>query len=427
MEKRIKSIVSSFIKDFDQAKLDFLDEALLSLLIEKERYLLKNKKDRYVEKIEFLLDRYHDYRKLIFDSLSGKKCYKKNFLIDKIYHSPARLIVLLTHNCQLRCKYCRVSKFSATMSEKILKKAVELMFTSNSPDMQLQFFGGEPLLRVDLLKKAVLYAEKLNRKAGKNLFFILTTNGIEMTRENIGFIKDHRFIVEYSIDGEAQSQMLSRRAKDGKNYYNRMMDNFVGLRSTSLPYYSISVVMPENVLSMFDSFVHLAANGFEHLQMNYSLGIYWPDSVMRQFFEQCRKIISYSKKNKVDFINLSSVRKEPVVLNAELTVDFDGGVYLESGICLEEDFLSMKSKFLVGNVLEMDNLNVYYSSWFQNLFRLSKVYAETNPVFRKIIVNNVLMGRRFESFLKKEREKNFPGQKSLTCEQYVSREQGSKI
>ena len=75
---------------------------------------------------------------------------KNNYLCP-----PARLVLLITHNCQLRCKYCRVRKFPASMSETTLFKAIDLLFTFNRRDLELQFFGGEPLLEFDLIKKGV--------------------------------------------------------------------------------------------------------------------------------------------------------------------------------------------------------------------------------------------------------------------------------
>ena len=94
------------------------------------------------------------------------------------------------------------------------------------------------------------------------------------------------------------------------------------------------------------------------------------------------------------------MRREPVVLNAELTVDCDGGIYLESGICLEEDFFEMKDKFLVTNLKKAKNINLYSSTIFQNFYRLSRIYAAVNPQFRKIILNNIILGRKFDRFIR---------------------------
>lgn len=404
MEKEIESIIDSFIFDFDQRKLELLDRIFFSLLLKKEIFLLKNKRrNNEVKKIEKILSRYADYRNLIYKRLQKKGCGDKDFLIRNIYPPPGRLILLLTHNCQLRCKYCQVRKFSATMKEDTLFKGIVLLFTSHRQDLQLQFFGGEPLLRFDLIKKAVDYAENINKRFKRDLTFILTTNGIALTKEKIDFFKKHKFIIECSIDGEVQNQLKARRACDGKNYYSKVRKNFEYLFQSNTPHYSISVVMPENVLFMSKSFDHLVNLGFRKLQMNYSLGVFWTERAIKRLFTETKKIaIRYLKrKGDIEFINMTPMRREPVVLNAELTVDCDGGIYLESGICLEEDFLAMKNKFLITDVRKIKNINFYKTTQFQNFYRLSKIYGSANPQFRRIILNNVFLGRSYDIFIRK--------------------------
>ncbi len=408
MEKQIKAIINSFIDDFDQQKLVLLEHILFSLLLEREAYLLQRKKSTYTKKIAGILSRYANYRYLIYETMSKKKKVDKNFLMRNIYISPQRLIVLLTHNCQLRCEYCRVSKFSSFMNKETLFKAIDLLFTSNSRELQLQFFGGEPLLKFDLIKKAVIYGEKAAKRLEKDLVFILTTNGIELTKEKVDFLKKHRFIIEYSIDGEVEAQLKTRMASNNKNYYSHMIDNFEYLKQSGIRHYSISVVMPHTVSPMFRNFKHLVDIGFESLQMNYSLGFFWPKKEVKTLFRQTEQILNYVKKHRdIQFINLTSARKEPVVLNAELTVDCDGGIYMESGICLEEDFIEMKNKFLVTDLEKAVNVNLYGSTPFQNFYRLSEIYGAANPKFREIILNNIFLGKKYNLFLKNEKSKIF--------------------
>lgn len=120
-------------------------------------------------------------------------------------------------------------------------------------------------------------------------------------------------------------------------------------------------------------------------------------------FNQTRKVIDFVRKNKnIEFINLSSMRKEPVVLNAELTLDCDGGIYLESGICLEEDFAAMKNKFKVCSIKTAKNINLLSTSDFRNFYNLSRVYGRVSPFFRKVIVNNIKLGSEYGKLLEYE-------------------------
>jgi len=402
MEKEIEPIINSFLYDLDQRKLEVLDRLLFSLLFKKEMILLKGKADKETARIEKILHRYHDYRSLILRRSIKNSDLKKEFLIDKIFQAPTRLILLITHSCQLKCRYCKVRKFSSSINEKVMLKAIDLLFTSKRNDLQLQFFGGEPLLRFDLLQKAVEYADRINKKEKRDLTFILTTNGIALTKEKVDFLKRYKFLVEFSIDGEVENQLKMRTSKNHGNYYSQLIDNLKLFFKSKIPHYSISVMMPQNVRMASEVFTDLVNLGFTKLQINYALGVFWPEKKETELFRETAKIVSIVKKKKgIEFINLTSIRREPVVLNSELTVDCDGGIYLESGICLEEDFMAMKKKFLVTDIKKAHDINLLASTQFQNFYRLSKVYADADPKFRKIILNNILLGRKYNELIKK--------------------------
>ncbi|MDD4907548.1 MAG: radical SAM protein [Candidatus Omnitrophica bacterium] len=401
MEKQIEAIIDSFRLDLDQRKLEVLDKVLFSLLLRKELLLLEGGNKPEILRLGKILSRYYDYRTLIARRIFKSAPSGRSLVIKHLYPAPTRLILLITHSCQLKCRYCRVRKFSASMDERVLLKGVELLFTSNRADLQLQFFGGEPILKFDLVREAVEYAKKLNRKFKKDLTFILTTNGIALTREKVDYFKENNFIIECSIDGEIENQLKMRRARGGRDYYSELTDNLRYLFSSGVPHYSISVVMPDNVWTMSRTFEHLVKLGFKRLQMNYALGVFWSRPAIGQLFVQTEKIERFLKKHKgIEFVNLSSVRKEPVVLNSELTVDCDGGIYLESGICLEEDFAAMKKKFLVADVNRTRDINLLASTPFQNFYRLSRVYAQASPRFRRIILNNIFLGRKYDKLIR---------------------------
>ncbi|OQB09490.1 MAG: hypothetical protein BWY16_00961 [Candidatus Omnitrophica bacterium ADurb.Bin205] len=273
------------------------------------------------------------------------------------------------------------------------------------------------MLNYGLLKKGVEYANKAGLNNRKAISFLLTTNGIELTKEKVDFFRKHGFTVEFSIDGEVKNQLCSRKSSNGTNYYSKMLNNFNYLKKSRVPYYSISVFMPENVSSMFDNFVSLVNAGFERLQINYALGVFWDKKASTMLFTQTRRVIDFVRKHKnIEFVNLSSMRKEPVVLNAELTLDCDGGIYLESGICLEEDFAAMKDKFKVSNIKTAKNINLLSTTAFRNFYNLSMVYGKANPLFRKIIVNNIKLGSEYERLLKYEQDRQgYSSYKVLSC------------
>jgi len=393
----IITALDSWLIDFDGRKLDALDKFLFLLLRYKEILALKGKKKEAM-RYGVLIDRWSDYRNILMKK-SLHLGISNKMIKEKLFQSPSRLILLITHNCQLRCSYCRVGKYPAVMNEQIMKKGINLALSFNRTKVQIQFFGGEPLLCFDIIKKAVYYANALNKKKKKDLSFIVTTNGIALTPEKIKFFKKHRFIVECSFDGEASTQLKNRKAKNGSDYYNIVEKNFRNLTRSGAIYYSISVVTPKDVSKMYDNFIYLVRIGFRKIQINYNLGVMWRLKNRQEFFRQNKKIIAYAKKNKIEFINLTKHRKEPVVLNAEHTVDCDGEIYLESGICLEEDFENMKKKFRTASLKGVNMPHLTEKSQFKNFYKLEKAYCASKPVFRDIILNNVEFGLAYKKYL----------------------------
>lgn len=317
--------------------------------------------------------------------------FKKKYLSP-----PTRLILLTTHNCQLRCQYCRVKKFSASMSKNVLFKAINLLFNFDRKNLQLQFFGGEPLLEFNLIKKGVEYAEKLNQKFNKNLAFVLTTNGILLDKEKIDFFKKHKFLLECSIDEE---KIRNRK-------YSPAIKNFNHLIQSNIPHYSISVFTPNNVTSMFRTFKYLVDFGFKKIQLNYCLGVFWEKEKTKELVRQFNKILGFlNSKKDIQLINSTPSRQEPVILNGELTVDCNGDLYLEFGGFLEENFFSLKKKFLIGPLDKIKTCT--FRSLTPSLSFLYLMKAYPRGEIKRVILNNISVGKTIEKLFKNfQNEKN---------------------
>lgn len=393
-------MIDSFCLEPNKYRLQNIENFLLNILLTKEMLLVQKKGRQTVKKREALLLKYWNYRKILINR-SRDFGIDLNAIRKTVFDAPERLVVLLTHNCQLRCPYCKVRKFPHSISENVLYKAIDLLFTSLSKDIQLQFFGGEPLLEFKRLKEGILYAERLNLTHKKNLSYLVTTNGIALTKEKVNFFKHYNVTVECSIDGEIEHQLRIKKNRTGEHLYKIALRNFSYLFKSGVPCYSISVFTPETVNNLFDSFEKLTMLGFRNLQINYGLGVYWNQKSIDTLFSQSKKIMKWVNTHKnISFINLTALRKEPVILNAELTVDCDGGVYLESGICLEEDFSAMKRKFFIADLHKISDINRYKTSDFENFYRVTKAYSEKNAFFREIILNNIVLGKLYDLLLK---------------------------
>ena len=144
----------------------------------------------------------------------GAVCDQSTEPMREFIASHRRLLTLeLTHHCNLACKYCAFGEHydqgravtPESLSFDTAKQAV-MQFLSHKPkEAGIGFYGGEPLLEFDLIKRVVLYAESLARDEDMKLTFSVTTNGTLLTDERIHFLARHKFSVMVSLDGDKES------------------------------------------------------------------------------------------------------------------------------------------------------------------------------------------------------------------------------
>ena len=304
-----------------------------------------------------------------------------------------RLILLATHACQLRCEYCRVRRFPGRMTPAVAEAGVRWLLGGLRQEVELQFFGGEPLLAFDIVQRAAVLAASLAARSGKRVRFLLTTNGITLPERALQFFRDHEFAIEFSCDGRMATQLRQRRAVGSRDYSEALARNLERLRTAGVDYQVIAVVTPENVGRMQDEFRYLAALGHRRIQLNYALGRFWDAGATARLFAGMRAVCALADGLGIEFVNRSARRREPVVLNSELTVDCDGAVFRETGVCLEEDFRSMKDRFFVTRAAEAGLFDAHGSTQFDNMALLMGAYGRGR--LRKVLLNNLELGLRF--------------------------------
>jgi uncharacterized protein len=312
------------------------------------------------------------------------------------------LILLITHACQLRCTYCRVAKFSDNMSTATMRRGIDLLLTSDRPEIQLQFFGGDPLLKHDLIVKAVEYLEERRAAPARRVRYMLTTNGHALDARKLGFFKKHDFLIEFSFDGDCETFRSQRPGIGDRDFYEMIKARLGDLKESGVPYYVIQVVTPESAGKLFDNVRYIASLGHKRIQVNYQLGRYWEPEAVKGLILQMGRVAELSRRTgSFEFINVTQIRREPTVLNSELVVDVDGGIYRETGICLEDDFQRQKKDFFVTDVANASALPRYPASPFDNFLLLSEIYGRRSPQFRRIILNNIEVGYAIDRWTRK--------------------------
>lgn len=178
------------------------------------------------------------------------------------------IILQVTQQCNLRCSYCSYSGLyhnrthnSSRMSFETAKKAMDFFIARvhESSRTHFGFYGGEPLLEFDLIKRCVAYAKEAIE--GRAITFGITTNGTLLTDEIIHFLAKNNIILTVSIDGSKQEHDSCRVFPDGSGSFDIVMRNIRRIKELYPDYASqmmISTVISPNsdlnrVLDYFSS------------------------------------------------------------------------------------------------------------------------------------------------------------------------------
>ena len=143
------------------------------------------------------------------------------------------LCLHVAHDCNLRCKYCFASQGDfkgdrSLMSFETGKKALDFILknSGNRKNLEVDFFGGEPLMNFDLVKKLVAYGREEEKKYNKHFRFTITTNGMLLNKEIEDFINENMDNVVLSIDGRKEINDEMRPTINGKGSYDVIVPKF---------------------------------------------------------------------------------------------------------------------------------------------------------------------------------------------------------
>ena len=143
------------------------------------------------------------------------------------------LCLHVAHSCNLNCSYCFASQGKyhgdrALMSFEVGKQALDFLVAHSGTrhNLEVDFFGGEPLMNFDVVKQLVAYARSIEKKAGKNFRFTLTTNGVLIDDDVIDFANREMSNVVLSLDGRKEVHDRFRVDYAGKGSWERIVPKF---------------------------------------------------------------------------------------------------------------------------------------------------------------------------------------------------------
>ncbi len=154
-----------------------------------------------------------------------------------------RLVIGVTNKCNFQCLYCygingSYGKKIQTISENKLFSLLDFFIVKSVDINQIQFFGGEPLIEFNLIKKICNYFEKakMKNKIKDIPMMTMVTNGSIISEKIIKFFKEYNFSITVSLDGPPEVNDLARKDKNGDGTFKKISDTINLLRENDIQY-----------------------------------------------------------------------------------------------------------------------------------------------------------------------------------------------
>jgi uncharacterized protein len=185
------------------------------------------------------------------------------------------LCLHIAHDCNLACKYCFAEEgeykgHRELMSYEVGKKALDFLIANsgNRKNLEVDFFGGEPLMNWQVVKDLVKYGREQELLHNKKFRFTLTTNGVLMDDDVMEFANREMSNVVLSIDGRKEVNDTMRPSRNGKGSYELIVPKFKKLaESRNQTNYYVRGTFTHNNLDFSEDVKHLADLGFKQISV----------------------------------------------------------------------------------------------------------------------------------------------------------------
>ncbi|BED92895.1 MAG: thioether cross-link-forming SCIFF peptide maturase [Candidatus Paraimprobicoccus trichonymphae] len=238
--------------------------------------------------------------------------YKKNFSFN---FQITALCLNISHDCNLRCKYCFAYNGTFGSEKKLMdlntaKKAVDFLIEKSGDmyNLEIDFFGGEPLLNFEVVKQTVYYAKNIGKKYNKKFKFTITTNGLLLNEDNIYFINEEFYNVVLSLDGRKSINDKFRITKLKEGSYDSIVPKFKKLvESRKDKECYVRATYTRYNLDFLQDILHIYNLGFENLSvepviadcnLDYSIGEENLEKILLEYENLANKIIEFEKESK---------------------------------------------------------------------------------------------------------------------------------
>ncbi|MBE5852310.1 MAG: thioether cross-link-forming SCIFF peptide maturase [Lachnospiraceae bacterium] len=257
----------------------------------------------------------------IYELAKAGQLYTKDVYENYIFDFKNRQTVVkalclhIAHDCNLACKYCFAEEGEyhgrrALMSYEVGKKALDFLVANsgNRINLEVDFFGGEPLMNWQVVKDLVAYGRSLEEPHNKKFRFTLTTNGVLLNDEVLEFCNREMANVVLSIDGRKEVHDKMRPYRGGQGSYDGIVPKFqkVAESRDQMNYYVRGTFTHHN-LDFSKDVLHLADLGFEQISVepvvappeeDYAIQEADIPVLLEEYDKLAKEIIRYRKEGK---------------------------------------------------------------------------------------------------------------------------------
>ncbi len=263
---------SGSVHAIDELVYDILDEEGLSSKEEVTNRLSGkySKEDIFegYDELKELVDEGILYSEDLYEDIAGKSVNEKSYI--------KALCLNIAHDCNLKCKYCFAEEGEyhgkrMIMTAEVGKKSIDFVIKHSGPrkNIEVDLFGGEPLLAFDVVKEIVEYAKVQEKIYNKDIRFTMTTNATLLTDEIMKYADENVGNIVLSIDGRKEVNDKVRVRADGSGSYDAIMPKIkkmVAMRDKTKQYYARGTFTRQNT-DFFKDIIHLADQGFKEISI----------------------------------------------------------------------------------------------------------------------------------------------------------------
>ena len=180
----------------------------------------------------------------------------------------------VAHDCNMICTYCFGEQGSFAGSKCLMnletgKMAIDYLLQNSGSrrNLEIDFFGGEPLMNFDVVKQLVEYGQEEEKKFGKNIRFTITTNGLLLDEEKTEYINQVMDNVILSIDGRPEVNDNMRKTVNGRPTYDLITKNYLDFVAKREGLYYVRGTFTRNNLDFTKDVEHLIEKGFRNVSV----------------------------------------------------------------------------------------------------------------------------------------------------------------